>query len=548
MFRKFILPIVLMILIVVAACSGEDSGADPAVSSNAEPGSSSTELETDSPLQEEESSPIPGPDPINLEITLEEGNTIEKEIGTEGGSLEGLGADGTRYLLEIPPDALSSTATIRLTPAEWVNGLPFEGESQGLVNLEPKGLVFFTPAELSIFPAAWGGAGEILAYGSRDFGEDFHLYPEEEIEGGLKLRINHFSNYGVQNAEVQRVTKEYVPSEAESYAHDQQATIINYIDGEDAQLEALVKIQREWFTYSVEVNLADAALDADLIDRAVGEFLSWRSDIDSLDAILEGDGELARRLSSEIERGLEAMAAALKFGIENAYDSCVVEEDFEASLRMVRYTLLTTGLDLWGRSGLDQDQVQQQFTTCFQFEFVFTSNFEGTTKTNNKISAVKAVVPFQFLEGQQQGTTFSDTAPLIFIRNEVDLAQFGDTCLMSSNETEISASVDLDFNWYLDAPKVEAINVTMAFLGQPQEMVICEVGGQDVPFPLPFWRPVFQVVYQDLFEGANLVVELPVVREGATFAEIEFSGSTPDPFDGEERSSFQFIHTPGKVE
>ena len=548
MFKKFILPMTLMIVIVGVACSGGNSGADPTILPETGSGSSSTEVETSEPLQDEEQEILPEPDPIDLEITLEEGNTIEREIGPEGGSLEVVGADGTRYLLEIPPDALLSPITIRLTPAESVEGLPIEGEFQGLVNLEPKGLVFFTPAELSIFPAAEGEIGEILAYGSRDLGEDFHLYPEEEIEDGVKLRINHFSNYGVQNAEVQRVTREYVPSEAETYAHDQQATIINYIDGDDAQLEALVKIQREWFLYSVEVNLTDAALDADLIDRAVGEYLSWRSDIDSLDAILEGDGELAKRLSAEIERGLEALATALKFGIDNAYDSCVVENDFEASLRMVRYTLLTTGLELWGRSGLDRDQVQQQFTTCFQFEFVFNSYFEGTTQSNNKISEVKAVVPYQFLEGQQQGTTFSDTAPLIFVRNEVDLAQFGDNCFMSSNETEISASVDLDLNWYLDAPRVEAIQVTMAFLGQAQELVICEVGGQDVPFPLPFWRAVFQVVYQDLFEGANLIVELPIVREGATFAEIEFSGPTPDPFSGEERSSFQFIHTPGKVE
>jgi hypothetical protein len=558
MFRKYILPAALILVLASTACSGGEltttSAELPERDAGSIPNQENGDSQEDGVDQDLGQFP-PQPNPVDLEITLDEESAVGKEIGPDGGSLEAVGADGTRYLLEVPPQALFSLVNIHLTPAVSVSGNPISGETSGLVQLQPEGLVFSEPAVLSIFPAAASQTGETVAFGSRGQGEDFHLYPEEEIDGGVKLRINHFSGFGTLDAPLERVEKGYVPSSAETYAHDQQATIINYVDGVNTQLDALEKIQREWYVHSVEINLVDASLNADLIEKAIGEFISWRSDIKSLDALVDTDGELESRLNDLIERGLDAAATALKFGMDDAYSICVTEQKPEVALRIARYILLAWDLDVFGRSGLNIEDGNQKVATCFQFEFIFTSYIEGETDNNIKVSEVEAVVPFKIVEPgsfTRSGGSLTNTAPLKFTINQI--VPEPDQCFVDSNQGLLEVDFRLDFNFYLVDPKAELIIAALNIADAPEEKAVCPVTeDQSVELPLLFWRPVFQVGLGSLFEGSDLIIIMPIIREGATFAEFEISGfpetnGFTEPFNGEHRSSFQLIHTPGKYD
>ena len=60
---------------------------------------------------------------------------------TSGATITATGADGTRYTLTIPANALLARQVIKVTPPTTIGGLPLSGGLVGAVQLAPDGLV-----------------------------------------------------------------------------------------------------------------------------------------------------------------------------------------------------------------------------------------------------------------------------------------------------------------------------------------------------------------------------------------------------------------------
>ncbi|HEU5101447.1 MAG TPA: hypothetical protein VFU22_20635 [Roseiflexaceae bacterium] len=82
------------------------------------------------------------------------GRAAHAAIGPEGGTLSAMAADGTRFELVVPAQALDFSEAITMTPVLRAESLPLSGGLIGAVNLEPTGLTFYEPATLRIIPAA----------------------------------------------------------------------------------------------------------------------------------------------------------------------------------------------------------------------------------------------------------------------------------------------------------------------------------------------------------------------------------------------------------
>jgi hypothetical protein len=121
------------------------------------------------------------------------------EIGPEGGSLTAVGADGSRFTLDLPADALPVPTTITLTPVSRIDGMPFPGGLIAGVELEPAGLRLMATGTLTIEPAAPAALDRTLPYAYRGPGESFMLYPRDDDASALRLPILHFSGYGAGN-------------------------------------------------------------------------------------------------------------------------------------------------------------------------------------------------------------------------------------------------------------------------------------------------------------------------------------------------------------
>lgn len=95
----------------------------------------------------------PNTEPVTVTTTVDDSQAVSARIDPAGGTLTATGADGSRFLLEIPADALVEEIEITMTPIESMEGLPLsEGLAAG-VQLEPAGLAFYDFVTLTIEPA-----------------------------------------------------------------------------------------------------------------------------------------------------------------------------------------------------------------------------------------------------------------------------------------------------------------------------------------------------------------------------------------------------------
>ncbi len=149
--------------------------------------------------------PFPDPDavfsptqpPIDLAVTPEAGNTVTALVPAAGGELRATGADGTVYTLAIPDKALVSETEISMTPVAAVTGLPTGGDVTYAVQLAPDGLQLDDFATLTISPAVDLPIDQQIPFGFEAAGTGMFLALPVVNDPRIKLRILHFSGYGV---------------------------------------------------------------------------------------------------------------------------------------------------------------------------------------------------------------------------------------------------------------------------------------------------------------------------------------------------------------
>jgi len=122
------------------------------------------------------------PNLIELVIIPDEMNKSTLLIKPEiGGTIEACGANGYRYILDIPPNALSVEKEISIAPIVIISGLPFAAGMTASVQMEPDGLRLLKPATLTIelpFPIP----NNLIGFFSQNNGKGFHFYPAK-IDG-----------------------------------------------------------------------------------------------------------------------------------------------------------------------------------------------------------------------------------------------------------------------------------------------------------------------------------------------------------------------------
>jgi len=120
-------------------------------------------------------------------------------LGPGGGEVAATGADGTRYVLAIPPGALASEAQIGVTPIARFSGLPFSGKAVG-AEMTPDGQQFLSDVTLTItttkaLPAKSVGFG---------YGNTTRVMEVQKPTGSGRtrvLRIRHFSSGAVAGSD-----------------------------------------------------------------------------------------------------------------------------------------------------------------------------------------------------------------------------------------------------------------------------------------------------------------------------------------------------------
>ena len=139
----------------------------------------------------------PAAQPMTISVQVDDGKGASGVIGPDGGTVTVTGAEGTRFTLDIPRQALLRDTLIEMTPITSLSGLKFSGGLVGAVQLEPDGLMLAAPAFLTIEPALTVPLKDQVAFGSHGDGQGVHLAPLTLESDRLRLQLLHFSINGV---------------------------------------------------------------------------------------------------------------------------------------------------------------------------------------------------------------------------------------------------------------------------------------------------------------------------------------------------------------
>lgn len=168
--------------------------------------------------------PAAEPDPLSVEVELDEAAGVQKTISGEGGTVEANLGSGVAVSLEVPRGAVAGPAEIGLTPVREIQGLPFSGGLGAAVDLSPDGAVLAQPATLTLELPPDAPLEELVAFSYRGDGEAFILHPWQLEEGSrVTIPVFHFSGVGVGRGTVEDMQAQLDRTPVECSDHAAQA-------------------------------------------------------------------------------------------------------------------------------------------------------------------------------------------------------------------------------------------------------------------------------------------------------------------------------------
>jgi hypothetical protein len=139
----------------------------------------------------------PETQPVTVTTTVDNSRAVSAMIGPAGGSLTATGADGSRYVLEVPADALVVETEITMTPIESMVGLPLDDGLAAGVQLEPEGMSFYDFVTLTIEPAEVIPVDQQLPIGTSGETGAVYIPMIDSDPDAIRLLLMHFSSAGV---------------------------------------------------------------------------------------------------------------------------------------------------------------------------------------------------------------------------------------------------------------------------------------------------------------------------------------------------------------
>ena len=139
--------------------------------------------------------------PLNVNVQLDKKQTASKLVPRTGGSLSLTAADGGKFTLDVPADALQVDTTITMTAVKSIDGAPLGDVQPTAVQLEPSGLFFKEMVTLTILPAKEIPIKNQIIFGYEGDGKDYHLAVVDPKSKVIKIKLMQFSGAGVGNSD-----------------------------------------------------------------------------------------------------------------------------------------------------------------------------------------------------------------------------------------------------------------------------------------------------------------------------------------------------------
>jgi len=134
---------------------------------------------------------------LDVKVQLDKNQTATGQVSPSGGSVSLTAADGSRFTLDVPANAVDADTAITMTAVKSLDGAPLANNTPTAVQLEPSGLFFKEMATLTIVPAKEIPTKEQIIFGYEGDGQDYHLAVIDPRSKEIKIKLMHFSGAGV---------------------------------------------------------------------------------------------------------------------------------------------------------------------------------------------------------------------------------------------------------------------------------------------------------------------------------------------------------------
>jgi hypothetical protein len=243
----------------------------------------------------------PDTQPIPVSLTLDQTHAASAVIGPEGGSLTATGADGTKYMLEIPAKALVEDVEIAMVPITSIEGIPWkDGGLVGAVQLEPDGQTFYSYVDLTIQPAADEALDHIIPVGATGPNHALYMPFVDPKSRSLILKLDHFSSAGAAKG---------LLADTEPWRQRLGGDV-------EARLQSIVARELAQARQDELMGVEGQALDSEFMDWLIA---TWKKDVlqPRLDAAGEScaAGRLAIQTLLDMSRLVELMGIDTDLGV-----------------------------------------------------------------------------------------------------------------------------------------------------------------------------------------------------------------------------------------
>ncbi|HEX9416735.1 MAG TPA: CARDB domain-containing protein [Gaiellaceae bacterium] len=330
--------------------------------------------------------------PLNVSIDVDGAQAVISTIGSGGGEITATAANGTRFTLVVPKDALLDDERITLTPVRSIGNLPFSGGLVGAVEITPHGLQLLRPATLSIQPAGSVSAAGRSAFLAHQAGSDFQLQP---LRSGsdIVISLTHFSTPGVgvaSSADVANVLS-HMPARTLAQYQTLISEQVKKLGGSEAEAARndIAALAAAYYRDIVKPLVDKAVSDDSYAVEAVHELISWARQLELLG--LE-DHPLVKTLHDGV---WEKVAIILRNAINKAYARCA-NHDLSEVVRLISYERQMQLL------GLDEGDALGKAERCARFELDFDSAVSGSLHVEGPTGAGLSCCPRAEVELQAQ--------------------------------------------------------------------------------------------------------------------------------------------------
>ena len=138
--------------------------------------------------------------PLNVAAQLDKKQTASKLVPRTGGGVSLTATDGSKFMLDVPPNALDADTMITMTAVKSIEGAPLDSNTPAAVQLEPSGLFFKEFATLTIVPARDIPLKQQVIFSYEGDGHDYHLAVVDPKSKDVKIKLMRFSGAGVGSA------------------------------------------------------------------------------------------------------------------------------------------------------------------------------------------------------------------------------------------------------------------------------------------------------------------------------------------------------------